>query len=610
MKNGDTTGFVKNTSAELARKAQPLEQLFPVEEAQQTLQAIRAGHVDAFVIDAGEAPRVLVLEGADYAHQILFGTLNEGAMTVTVDGTILFANQRLAEMLRCPISQLVGQRLGDHVSPDNAGVLSDLLLHAAKGSSKGELRFVSANGNQVPVMLSIRDIGQPNACFTVVATDLTALKAAEAALRSANDELEARVLARTAELSLVNDALRAEITERSRLEEELRNKAEALLDADRRKDEFLSMLAHELRNPLAPILMATEMLRHLSSGNLAIERYRMVIDRQARNLTRLVDDLLDVSRITRGAITLQTKYLDFRSVMQSAIEAARPLIDVCRHELSISLPELPLMTVGDPTRLEQIIVNLLNNAAKYTEVGGKIHISATNSDGQAVVRVRDTGMGMPPDLVPHVFDLFVQGSRSLDRAQGGLGIGLTMAKSLVAMHGGSIEAHSQGIGRGSEFVVRLPLRVRDSSVASGASASATDAFEVGRAKRALVVEDNADAAEMLKELLELWSYEVRSVGNGEDAVAMARSFRPDVVLLDIGLPGMDGFEVARRLRGCLPGAMRPLVIGVSGYGQDADRRKARDAGIDHHLVKPLDPQVLKQILAHDEASPRFVNGGS
>ncbi|MRG93976.1 ATP-binding protein [Polyangium spumosum] len=546
-----------------------------LDEAEATLAAIRAGEVDALVVTAEGAPRVFVLRGADHAHRTLLETLNEGAMTIAGDGTILFANRKLAEMLGRPLGKVLGGSLRAFVAPDGVEALAALLEKATQGSAKGELAFVQASGARLPVMLSIRDAGEEDPTFTVVATDLTPLKAAEAALRQANDELEARVAARTDELLRANEALR---------------------EADRRKDEFLSMLGHELRNPLAPILTAAEMIRVATHGDTRVERFRSVIERQARNLSRLVDDLLDVSRITRGTITLQTKLVDLGTIVRSAVDAARPLVDSSGHTLRVSLPAAPVLVEGDPTRLEQVIVNLLNNASKYTERGGEIALSVAQDKASVTVCVKDNGIGMPAELLPRVFDLFVQGERALDRSQGGLGIGLTLVKSLITMHGGAVEARSEGVGKGSEVVVRLPRVVRDAASARPHPGEEDPAS----AQRALVVEDNTDAADMLAELLGLWGYDVRAAQSGAEVVLLAETFRPHVVLLDIGRTDMDGFEVVRRLRSTWP-TSKALVIGVSDAGE-ADRRRFEEAGIDHQLRKPLDPQALQGLLSGRKGS--------
>jgi PAS domain S-box-containing protein len=571
------------------------------DEVQDTLSAIRNGEVDALVVASDEEPRIFVLKGADHAHRVLFETLNEGAMTVAADGSILFANRRLSELIDRPQEGVLGTPFGRFVAPEDASTLSALLAEGLRGSAKGEISLVRSDGQRVPVMLSMSAVAGTDFC-TVVLTDLSPLKEAHAALVRANDELEARVCARTSELQRLNDALRAEITMRERLEQELRRKAEELALADRRKDEFLSMLAHELRNPLAPIFTAVEMLRLVTRGEGPTERFRTVIDRQVRNLTRLVDDLLDVSRITRRSITLQKQYVDLGAVVRSAIDAARSLIDGGGHSLEVVMPLVPLIAFVDPTRFEQVLVNLLNNAAKYTERGGNIRLSVECSGDDLVVSVRDTGVGLPADLVPRVFDMFVQGERSLDRSQGGLGIGLTMVKSLVEMHDGVVEARSEGVGMGSEFVVRVPLSPRDVAEAPAVESERAPRFGKSDAnapsRRVLVVEDNPDSAETLASLLTAWGYESQFVCTGEDALKLVGSFQPHAVLVDIGLPGMDGYEVARRLRRSVPVAVpaRVLLIGITGYGQEQDRRLAHEAGIDHHLVKPPDPALLRELL--------------
>jgi PAS domain S-box-containing protein len=573
-----------------------------LEEVQDTLSAIRNGEVDALVIASDEAPRIFVLKGADHAHRVLFETLNEGAMTVTADGMILFANRRFSELIGKPQESVLGMPLGRFVAPEDTETLTELLAEGQQGSAKGELSLVRTDGQRVPVMLSMSVVADSDGFCTVVITDLKPLKEAHAALKRANDDLEARVQARTAELLRANEALRAEITMRERLEQELRRKAEELVEADRRKDEFLSMLAHELRNPLAPIFTAVEMLRLVTRGEPPTERFRSVIERQVRNLTRLVDDLLDVSRITRRSITLRKQYVDLGAVVRSAADAARSLIDASGHTLEVVMPSMPVIAFVDPTRFEQVLVNLLNNAAKYTERGGRIRLAVECHGEDLEVRVRDTGVGLPADLLPRVFDLFVQGERSLDRSQGGLGIGLTMVKSLVEMHDGTVEALSEGAGLGSEFVIRVPLSPRDAMQMPAAQAPGAVQLEKPEAgapsPRVLVVEDNPDSAETLSSLLTAWGYDVQFVGTGEDALRLAGSFQPHAVLVDIGLPGMDGYEVARKLRESVPIAVpaRVLLIGITGYGQEQDRRLAHEAGIDHHLVKPPDPALLRELL--------------
>jgi PAS domain S-box-containing protein len=401
-----------------------------------------------------------------------------------------------------------------------------------------------------------------------------------------------------------------DITDRLRAEEALR-------EADRHKDEFLATLAHELRNPLAPVRNGLEVLQKVGVSGEAAAVCEMM-DRQLRQLTRLVDDLLDVSRITRGKIKLQRERVALVEVLRRAIETSRPLLDERNHTLSVTLPPGDLYLDADPARLSQVVANLLNNAAKYTDEGGRIILSAGREGGQAVIRVRDSGVGIPGEMLPRVFDLFTQADRTLDRSQGGLGIGLTLVKSLVEMHGGEVTAHSEGPGRGSEFLVRLPTGELSGKTGPAAPQTAPAFAGVGatprlqpgpsedgraepvtphKGRRILVVDDNADSALSLALLLRLGGHEVRTALDGESGLHVAREFRPQVVLLDIGLPRMDGYEVARRLRAEEKGAPRLLVLAMTGYGQDEDRRRSREAGCDHHLVKPVDPDELRRLLA-------------
>jgi PAS domain S-box-containing protein len=597
-----------------------------LEEAQQALAAIRSGEVDALVISRdNERPRVFLLEGGDTALKTLLETLNEGATLVGPDGTILYANTCFAELIDRPLAKALGAPLSEFLVPEDAAVLADLLggqrdsNKREGGGGKRESALVRADGSRVPVRLSICAVDGDAAACTVVVTDLSALKAAELALRRANDDLEARVRTRTAELEQANAALRTEIAERTRLTEELRSTAHELVVADRRKDEFLALLAHELRNPLSPILTATEMMRLTGGADPSLERYRSVIERQARNLTRLVDDLLDVSRITRRKITLQKQPVELRTVVDNAVEATRPIIDGSDHRLEVRLPARPILLFADPTRFEQVLVNLLNNAAKYTEPGGRITLSAEVFGSELTLRVRDTGVGIAPELLPHIFDLFVQGKRSLARSQGGLGIGLTLVKNLVEMHGGTVAVSSDGAGTGTEMTVRMPLRPE--SADSPPASAAPPAGRVDRNgadgqhpdRRVLVVEDNPDVADGIVDLLQVWGYQVKVATDGEAALHAAEIFHPYAVIVDVGLPGIDGFEVARRLRRCAAPGERLLLIGASGYGQAQDRRMGAEAGFDHYLVKPVSMDLVRELLErpiHDrsEAAPEHPAG--
>jgi PAS domain S-box-containing protein len=408
-----------------------------------------------------------------------------------------------------------------------------------------------------------------------------------------------------------------EITAQKRREEELRRRADDLLAADRRKNQFLNAMAHEMRNPLAPIRNSVELLRQAESGDPSFRTLRTMVERQVQQLAHLVDDLLDVSRITHGNIRLRKEPVDLRTVVERAIESTRPLVEMRGHLLTLDLPPHPLQLDGDAARLEQVIANLLTNAAKYTMPEGQIWLTLEHEAQEATVSVRDTGIGIPPDGLARIFEPFVQGDNPLPRVEGGLGIGLALVRSLIEMHGGSVEAHSRGLGQGSEFVVRLPLRAesaaepprpalrdpREAREMRGVpERSASDLVAVrGPAGglgslRVLVVEDNVDAAESLASLLRLWRHQVSVVQDGQAAIELARAERPQVVLLDIGLPGLDGYQVARRLRNEL-GLHETLVVAMTGYSQPEDRRRSREAGIQYHFVKPVEPVVLQSLLA-------------
>ncbi|VTT97093.1 histidine partial : Signal transduction histidine kinase OS=Polaromonas sp. CF318 GN=PMI15_04884 PE=4 SV=1: Response_reg: GAF_3: HisKA: HATPase_c: Response_reg [Gemmataceae bacterium] len=367
--------------------------------------------------------------------------------------------------------------------------------------------------------------------------------------------------------------------------------------ADRQKNEFLSMLAHELRNPLAPIRNATVVIGRQGHDADRVRWAHGVIDRQLTHLIRLVDDLLDVSRITLGKIRLADEPVDLDAAVATAVEAARPLLDQFAHTLEVKLPAAPVRVTGDRARLTQVFTNLLNNAAKYTERGGRIWLTVGLEGGAAVVRVRDTGVGISAELLPTVFDLFTQASRSLDRSQGGLGVGLTLVRRLVEMHGGTVQAHSDGLGRGSEFAVRIPALVGGDAPPGPRDTSPGDAAAGGEHLRVVVVDDNVDGADTLADLLKLLGHQVRTAYDGPTGIAAVRAFDPDLVLLDIGLPGMDGYEIARRLGAAANGSGRPVLIAVSGYGQEADRGLSRAAGFAHHCVKPVEFDALRALLA-------------
>ena len=384
-----------------------------------------------------------------------------------------------------------------------------------------------------------------------------------------------------------------DITVRSHLERQMQEQARALAALDRRKDEFLAMLGHELRNPLAPITNAVQLLGLQKNEGKVQQRARIIIERQVGQLNRLVNDLLEVSRITTGTIHLQRGRVALSGIVECAVETARPLMIERQHVLTVSPPRQPLWLDADAARLEQVIVNLLNNAAKYTANGGHISLAVEQAGDEAVIRVSDTGVGIAPDLLPHIFDLFTQAERSLDRAQGGLGIGLCLVQRLVEMHGGRVEASSV-LGQGSEFVIRLPVL---KNIAPEPTLTVDEiAKPTGPFLRVLVVDDNRDAAEMLQLLLEESGHHVRLAYDGPAALEAALDYRPNVVLLDIGLPGLDGFEVAKRLRQ-QPVLQGVVLVAMTGYGQESDMQRSLHAGFDQHLVKPVDFNKVQQLLA-------------
>jgi PAS domain S-box-containing protein len=374
-------------------------------------------------------------------------------------------------------------------------------------------------------------------------------------------------------------------TQRKRTEEKLR-------DNDRRKDEFLAMLAHELRNPLSAISNAVQIVKRPDAA--AHHPWASgVIEAHVVHLARMIDDLLDVSRITRGKIKLKKARVDMADVITSALETSRPLIEERNHQLLVAISPEPMPVKGDPTRLEQIFVNLINNAAKYTDPGGSIRVSAHHDHGECVFAVEDNGIGMPPELVSNAFELFVQGDRTIARSEGGLGIGLTLVRSLVAMHGGAVAGESAGVGQGSRFSVTLPLDP-ESAVPLVPAAGGASTGSAACSARVLVVDDNADAADGLAQLLGLFGHRAITTYDGPSAITETRKIQPDVILLDIGLPGMDGFEVARLLRS--EGFGDVLIVAVSGYGEAQASERLKASGIDHHLVKPVDFDALRALI--------------
>ncbi|HMB04793.1 MAG TPA: response regulator [Isosphaeraceae bacterium] len=493
--------------------------------------------------------------------QATFDAINDGVALIDHRGSLLRCNRSLEQILGRPGTALIGRPFPE-------------VLALGPDCPEGPLvdRMLQAHGRQT-----------------------LALSLGDRWFRLTADPLHDEGGGPTATVFILTD-----ITESRRMAEELRRRVDELAEADRRKDEFLAMLAHELRNPLAPIRNALEVIRLDANDLDAVEQAREIAGRQVGHMARLLDDLLDVSRITRGKIQLRKRWLDLNEVARNAVESSRPAIEGAGLTLTVDLPPQPLWFEGDPTRLEQVLANLLNNAAKYSEPGGDIALSAGREAGHLVLRVRDTGIGLSPEMLPRVFDLFAQADRSLVRAQGGLGIGLTLVRSLVEMHGGAITAASPGLGQGSEFTIRLPASAviepprRESP--SPAEAAAARPLSI------LVVEDHRDAALSLARVLALWGHQVYVVHSGPDAVEAVFARPTDLVLLDIGLPGMDGYQVARKLREQAGSSL--MLIALTGYARDEDRRRSRRAGFDHHLVKPVALDELQGLLTRLEPLAR------
>jgi PAS domain S-box-containing protein len=487
------------------------------------------------------------LRESDVRYRWLFEESMDAILIGSLDGKYIDANQAAAEMLGVPLERLIGARSSDFVLPE----------WWEKGK---EIRRI------------LVETGRWEGVFPMRRADGSILWAE---YRSRFDGERFFGFAR-------------DVTQRRQTEEDLK-------EAGRRKDEFLAMLAHELRNPLGPIRNAAEILRQIGLASPPLEQAREMIDRQAAHMARLVDDLLDVSRISRGKILLRKEPLDLTALVRAAVEDHRSLLERSGLTLNVELPGEPLPVVGDPTRLSQVVGNLLQNANKFTNPGGRVivRLSRDPEEDAAVLEVEDTGIGMELDILSRLFQPFSQADRSLDRSHGGLGLGLALVKELAEMHGGRVEASSAGRGVGSSFRVRLPLS-RD------AGAVVETAPVAPRSSRSflkiLVVEDNLDAAESLAMLLEMAGHQVEVAHTGEGGLSAARRFLPDVALCDIGLPGgMDGYALARALRGSeeIAGA---YLIAISGYGQEEDKRQAREAGFDEHLTKPVDPTVLRQRL--------------
>ncbi len=521
------------------------------------IQFLRAiAHLLALAIDRRRAERAL------RASETRTRRLLEANVMGVLEGVgdqITDANPMFLEMLGyCREDLLAGRlRWKDLTPPEyrslDAWAVEQLLNYGAV--SPFEKEYIRRDGGRVPVLLGAALLERSPFTWICVAVDLS---------------------------------------ERKRLEDSLHQRAEELVEADRRKDEFLAMLAHELRNPLAPICNAVHLLHRKGGHSPEFQSPLNMIDRQARHLTRLVDDLLDVARVTRGKINLHRQRVDLAAIVVQSVETHRPSAASRRHTVTVDVPSRPCEVDGDPVRLTQMIDNLLSNAIKYTPDGGHIQVTVGAQQDEAVVSVRDDGIGIAEKELLGVFDLFAQANPGIDRARGGLGIGLPLVKKLVDLHDGHVEARSEALGLGSEFIIRLPLMRRETATPPGED-RAPSPVENPEGLEIVVVDDNHDVADSLAMLVKSWGCQVRTAYDAKAAIHLCQAYRPDVILLDIGLPGMDGYEIARRLLHDHGSSL--VLVAMTGYGQAEDRRRTAAAGFHHHLVKPFDPDKLRTLLA-------------
>jgi signal transduction histidine kinase/AmiR/NasT family two-component response regulator len=525
-------------------------------EAEETLRAVRSGEIDAFIVQGPEGEQVYALRSAEQPYRNLVEDMLEGAAILTTDGDIAYCNKRFAELVAVPLEEAVGGRMERFVNPADRLAYRALL---AAGSGKRQAQLQTADDRTVNVFMS----------FTT----------------SMCDEVERRNLIIT-DLSELLDAQSG------------RDRAEQQSQA---KDEFMAMLAHELRNPLSAITAAVQVLDAAKAHPNATSRARFIIGRQVQHLSRLVDDLLDVGRVVTGKIALERRVLDFGDLVRRTATVFTERES--QHQFEITTT--PVWIEGDAVRIEQIVSNIIGNAVKYTAAGGTITVALSVEDDQAVLRVRDTGFGIAPELLPRIFELFVQGERTLDRAQGGLGIGLTLVQRLVNLHNGSVSVSSDGPDCGSVFTVRLPA-----VAATLRAAPLSDQPRMGGVKRrVLIIEDNRDAREMFRMMLELDGHDVLEAEEGYAGLQMLRNEQPDVAFIDVGLPGLDGYEIARRFRSendATPPEMpssapvhprkRVLLVALTGYGTPDALERSRCAGFDHHLIKPVNPEALYKLL--------------
>jgi signal transduction histidine kinase/CheY-like chemotaxis protein len=514
-----------------------------LEEAQETLRALRSGEVDALIVQRSAGEHVYTLRTADQPYRNLVEEMQEGAAILSADGQVTYCNRQLAALLDVATEEMIGNAFEHFLTS------ADLLTFAAllrSGSGKRRLRLRAAAGRAIDVYLSLSTSRMDGTKRRhIVVTDLSELIDAQSGRDRAEQESQA-------------------------------------------KDELMAMLAHELRNPLSAITAAIQVLGATAHESDVAVRARAIISRQAQHLSRLLDDLLDVARVVTGKIALDRRPLDLAELVRRALAAISETHST--HFLSVSTESAWID--ADAIRIEQIVSKLVGNSLKYTPSGGTVSVTVSQEGEEAVLRVADNGLGISSDLLPRIFDLFVQGERTLDRAQGGLGIGLTLARRLVGLHHGTVAAFSDGPGHGSTFVVRLP---RVPAPGSPGTAHVSSPTTHCCARRVLLIEDNRDAREMFRMMLELAGHQVLEAEEGLSGLEMLRKVQPDIAVIDVGLPGLDGYEVARRFR-AEPGGKTVLLVALTGYGTPEARERSRLAGFDHHLTKPVDPETLQQLV--------------
>lgn len=523
------------------------------------------------------------MAGTAPSDAMLFEHAACGLLATGSDGVIVRANATMCRWLGYAADELVGHiKLQDLFSMGGRVFYQTHclpLLQIQASVAEVQVDLLHRDGSRIPVLMNIarRRHGEATVdeIAVFVATDRRSYERELLAARQAAEaSLEAR---RGAEAQL--QAINLQLS-----------------NADQRKDEFLATLAHELRNPLAPMRNVLEILKLQTAGAAPYGSSLAIFERQLKHITHLVDDLMEVSRISQGQMTLRRAPVDLAAIMQAAVDDCRGLIDAGAHTLSVQLPAEPISVDGDTTRLMQVVMNLLTNAAKYTPAGGTIWLRGWREGGEALLSVRDTGIGIPAESLASVFEMFSQLAPALERSKGGLGIGLALVRGLVALHGGSVSAASDGVGLGSEFLVRLPL-LADAAARPDVAAPASEAAPAPR--RVLVIDDNVDAAETMTMALDMLGYAARAANDGASGLQAAEQFAPQVVLLDIGLPDLNGYEVAGRIRRAAWGADM-VLIAATGWGQEADRQRARDAGFDHHMTKPIDFAQLQSLLAETQ----------